>query len=77
MNDYQIQAAITKLADNELQDEEVRDKIISLVSLSPELSFCLDVQVLVSKNLKESIIKYPVPHDLQKKLLNILSSKEV
>lgn len=73
MNEYQLISGLTRLADNELADENLRDEIILEMSKDPALEKKYKVQVIISKNLKEFIVKYPVPPALHKKLKKILS----
>jgi chromosome condensin MukBEF ATPase and DNA-binding subunit MukB len=76
MDDYTLGKVITALADNEIKDHDLRQQVINRINNDRKLAFYYDVQLLISKNLKISIIKHPVPFSLREKLLKELESSK-
>jgi hypothetical protein len=77
MENYNIIKGITALADEEIKDEEYSLEINRQLDSSPVNRFYFEVQTIISKQLKRALIKHPVPFDLRKKLLQLLSSAQI
>jgi hypothetical protein len=72
--EYKLTKEITALADDELKDNSIREELISSINFDRILEFHYEVQLIVSKILRNSYIKHPVPFQLRKKLLQELKA---
>ncbi len=73
LDSYNIRKGLTALADNEVEDAVLKNELLGLISGDKRKSFEYEVQKQISANLRENIIKHPLPYKLNKKLNKILS----
>jgi hypothetical protein len=66
--DENILKNITALADDEIKDIKMSDKLNELISSDKNIFFMYELLVSIRKNLKERILKHPAPYSLRQKL---------
>lgn len=76
IDSYELKKGLTSLADNEVADKILKEELLSAISGDKRNGFEYEVQKLISANLKDNIIKHPVPYKLNKKLNKILSQSK-
>jgi hypothetical protein len=73
MDKYTVIKRITALADNQLKDQALAQELNSEINSNQRIRFYYEVQLLISRYLRRTVIMHPVPFDLRRKLIQVLS----
>ncbi len=74
MERYRLIKGITAAADEETDNNFSKDEINKMIMTDKKLLFEYNVQKFISQNLRNNLLKHPVPYKLNRKLNKILQS---
>jgi hypothetical protein len=74
MDEFYMTKAITELADGEIKDAVLREELKAKINNDRDLSFQFQVQSIISRTLKDSLIKRPVSYSFRRKLIELIDT---